>query len=247
MSDTSSGGLGGGQERSPQIELYSKRMLGMGSQRAPVVSLVGKRRFPALSDLPFASISVFVMLLSLLSLSLYLGGWTWSSWTYTFSLGVALPLVALELKRKVVITGGAILLLATTVIIGAGLPQYFGYSSSDLSWYDLAAHYLGALFMTVFLWSLVCWTVSPSGPSEVHRNRRLLAIVAAVLAIALVFEFAEFITDLMFGWRNFHPGIDTYGDIIFDIAGIVTAALLISRHGVTILRRPFWHEERSGA
>ena len=220
-------------------------MLEMESQRAPVVWLVKRSRFPSLSEFPFVSLSVLVMLLSLFSLSMSLGGWTWSSWTYAFSLGISLPLMAVELKRKAVITGGAVILLAFTVIIDAGLPQYFGYSSSHLSWYDLTAHYLGAMFMTLFLWSLVCWTVSPSGPPRENGRRKLLFAVAAMLIVSVMFEFTEFLTDMFFGWGNFHPGVDTLGDVIFDVAGIVTAAVLISRHRVSALRRPFWHAERT--
>ncbi len=229
------------------IERFSKRMLSMESQRAPVVWLAKKSRLPGLSEFPFASVSVLVMLLSLLSLSIYLGGWTWSSWTYALSLGIALPLVAVELKRKAVITGGAVLLLALTVIVDAGLPQYFGYSASHLSWYDLSAHFLGAMFMTVFLWSLICWAVSPSGPPKENGRRKFLLAVATMLVVSVTFEFAEFMTDSLFGWGNFYPGVDTLGDVIFDVAGIVTAAVVISRHRVSVLRRPFWHEEPSAA
>jgi hypothetical protein len=51
----------------------------------------------------------------------------------------------------------------------------------------------------------------------------------------------------MFGWTNFHVGIDTVGDLIFDIAGVITAALAISRHRVSLVRRPFWHSEPTGS
>jgi len=247
MSEAPSGGRSADASKAPNIERFSRRMRGDGSDRAPVIWLVRRRRLPGYSELPFGSVSVLVMLLSLFSLSMYLGGWTWSSWTYAFSLGIALPLVVVEVKRKAVLTGGAMLLLAAAVIVGAGLPQYFGYSASHLSWYDLAAHYLGTIFLTVFLWSLMCWAADPSGPSVASGRTKLLVAVALMLAVSATFEFAEFITDMLFGWGNFHPGVDTLGDLIFDIAGIVTAAVLISRHRVSVLRRPFWHEDVSVA
>ena len=68
-----------------------------------------------------------------------------------------------------------------------------------------------------------------------------------MLVVSVTFEFAEFVTDSLFGWGNFYPGVDTLGDVIFDVAGIVTAAVVISRHRVSVLRRPFWHEEPSAA
>ncbi len=247
LSEAPSGGRGADPPKAPNIERFNRRMLGRDSERAPVVWLARRRRLLRSSELPFASVSVLVMLLSLFMLSMYLGGWTWSSWTYAFSLGIAFPLVAVEVKRKAVITGGAILLLAAAVIVGAGLPQYFGYSASHLSFYDLAAHYLGTMFLTVFLWSLMCWTASPSGPSRENGRMNLLIAVAVLLAVSVTFEFAEFITDMLFGWSNFHPGVDTLGDLIFDVAGVVTAAVLISRHKVSVLRRPFWHEDASAA
>lgn len=220
-------------------------MLQLESEQVPVVSLVRKRHWSL--ELPFASISVLVMLLSLFSLSMHLGGWTWSSWTYAFSMALVAPLAAIEMKRKAVITGGAAILLAVTVIIDAGLPQYFGYSPSHLSWYDLLAHYLGAAVMTVFLWSFICWTVSPSGPPKENGRRKLLLAVTTMVIVSFMFEVAEFTTDALFGWGNFYAGIDTIGDLAFDMAGIATAAILISRHRVAALRRPFWNSEHASA
>lgn len=231
----------------PYVVRYKQRMLHLESQSAPVIDLTRKRRFPGLSEFPFASVSVLVMLLSLFSLSMYLGGWTWSSWTYAFSLGLAFPLVVIEVKRKAVITGGALILLAFTVIIDAGLPQYFGYSPSNLSWYDLTAHFLGAMLMTLFLWSFICWYLSPSGPPKENGRRKFMIAVVAMLVVSITFEFAEFLTDMFFGWGNFHPGVDTLGDVIFDVAGVMTAAVLISRHRVSAVKRPFWHAEHAGA
>lgn len=231
----------------PQVEMFKRRLRQLESRRVPVVRLVGDRRWPDLSELPFASISVLVTLLSLFALSFHLGGWTWSSWIYALSMGLVPPLAAVELKRKAVITGGAVVLLVTAVVIDAGLPQYFGYSASHLSWYDLAAHYLGAMVMTLFLWSFVCWTLSPTGPPRENGRRKLILVVSAMLAVSLAFEFAEFATDALFGWGNFHPGVDTVGDLVFDVAGVVTAAVMISRHRVSALKRPFWHGEQAGA
>lgn len=245
--ETTSEGVSSGGDETPHMERFNKQMLHVDARVAPVVDLTRGRRFPRLSEFPFASMSVFVMLLSLFSLSMYLGGWTWSSWTYAFSMGVVFPLMAIELKRKAVITGGAVVLLAVTVIIDAGLPQYFGYSPSHLSWYDLTAHFLGAMLLTILLWSVVCWTFSPSGPPKENGRRKLLFAVTAVLLVSVMFEFAEFLTDMFFGWGNFHPGADTLGDVIFDVAGVMTAALLISRHRVSAIRRPFWHAEHMGA
>ena len=193
-------------------------------------------------DFPFTSLSMLVILASLFLLSMYLGGWTWSSWTYAFSLGIAVPLVAIEVKRRAVITGAAILLFSVTAIIAAGIPQYFGYSTSVLSWYDLTAHYLGALALTVLLWSVLCWVRAADG--RVDDSRAWLIFTAvAMLAASVVFELLEFTTDAMMGWANFHAGIDTIGDIIFDVAGVATAATVIARHGVTAIKRPFWYAE----
>ena len=245
--DAASGGQADGPGAAPYVERFNRRMQDMDSQRVPVIHVYRRRRFPRLSEFPFASVSVIVMLLSLFSLSLYLGGWTWSSWTYAFSLGLALPLVAIGVKRKAVITGGAVVLLAVTVIIDAGLPQYFGYSPSDLSWYDLTAHFLGAMLLTIFLWSFIWWALSPTGPPAENGRRKFVFAVTAVLLVSVMFEFAEFLTDALFGWGNFHAGVDTLGDLIFDVAGVMTAALLISRHRVSALRRPFWHAGSSPA
>lgn len=245
--EAASGGTVKGSGAAPYLERFNRRMLDLESQRAPVVHVYRRRRFPGLSEFPFASVSVILMLLSLFVLSMYLGGWTWSSWTYAFSLGLALPLVAIEVKRKAVITGGAVLLLAFTVVIDAGLPQYFGYSPSNLSWYDLTAHFLGAMLLTIFLWSFIWWTLSPTGPPRENGRRKFVFAITTVLLVSVTFEFTEFLTDALFGWGNFHPGIDTLGDLIFDVAGVMTAAVLISRHRVSALRMPFWHAENRAA
>lgn len=238
-------GIAVSSECASGIERFSNRTTHQDTRGAPVAHADRRRRSPWLAEFPFASVSVVVMLLSLLSLSLHLGGWTWASWTYALSLGLVVPLAAIEVKRKAVITGGAVLLLAVTVIIDAGLPQYFGYSPSDLSWYDLTAHFLGAMLLTVFLWSFICWTLSPTGPPRENGRRKFLFTVTTVLLVSVIFELAEFTTDALFGWGNFHPGVDTVGDLIFDVAGVMTGAILIARHRVSALRVPFWCSERS--
>ena len=194
---------------------------------------------------PFASVSVLVILVTLFLMSMERGGWTWSSWTYAFSFVIMIPLVALEIKRKAIITGGAVVLLFFMVLIDAGMPGYFGYSPSDLNWYDNLAHYLGGLALTIFLWSFICWTVSPSGPPRTNGRRKFLLAIMTMVIISFFFEFTEFFTDAIFGWSNFHPGIDTAGDLIFDFAGILTAAMVIARHRVSALKRPFWQAESS--
>lgn len=190
---------------------------------------------------PFASISVLVILVTLFLMSMERGGWTWSSWTYAFSFAIVVPLILLELKRKAVITGGAIFLLFFMVLIDAGMPGYLGYSPSDLNWYDNLAHYLGAVGLTMFLWSFICWTVSPTGPPKTNGRRKFYAAVLIMVVVSIFFEFTEFFTDAIFGWSNFHPGVDTIGDLIFDLSGIFSAAVVIARHRVSILKRPFWH------
>ncbi len=196
------------------------------------------------SSFPFASISVFILLLTLFLASMERGGWTWSSWTYAFSFVIFVPLVIFELKRRAVITGGAIILLFFMVLIDAGMPGAFGYSPSDNNWYDNWAHLLGTLALTLFLWSFMCWALHSSGPDISNGGRRMLWLAIATMAVvSFIFEFTEFFTDAFFGWTNFHPGIDTAGDLIFDSAGIIIAGLLIGRHGVSALRRPFWHSE----
>jgi len=203
----------------------------------------GNRPLQRRLNFPFASISVLVILLTLFSMSMVRGGWSWSSWTYAFSFAIVLPLVAIEVKRRAVITGGAVILLFFMVLIDAGMPGYLGYSPSDLSWYDNIAHYLGALVLTLFLWSFLWWTISPTGPPRENGHRKFLLTVVSMMTVSVFFEFTEFFSDILFGWRNFHPGVDTAGDIMFDIAGIVTASLVIWRHRYSPLKRPFWHAE----
>jgi uncharacterized membrane protein YhaH (DUF805 family) len=192
---------------------------------------------------PFASVSVLVILVTLFLMSMERGGWTWSSWTYAFSFLIMVPLIALEIKRKAIITGGAIVLLFFMVLIDAGMPGYLGYNPSDLNWYDNVAHYLGTLGLTMFLWSFLCWTVSPTGPPKINGRRKFLLTIVTMVIISFFFEFTEFFTDVVFGWSNFHPGVDTMGDLIFDFAGIFTAALVIARHRTSVLRIPFWTRE----
>ena len=195
---------------------------------------------------PFASVSVLVVLVTLFLMSMERGGWTWSSWTYAFSFVIVVPLVIFELKRKAVITGGAVVLLFFMVLIDAGMPGYLGYSASDFNWYDNLAHYLGALGLTLFLWSFICWSVSPAGPPKTNGRRKLWLAVMMMVVVSFLFEFTEFFTDFVFGWSNFHPGVDTVGDLIFDLAGVFTAAVVIARHRISAIRRPFWYAEPAG-
>jgi cbb3-type cytochrome oxidase subunit 3 len=190
---------------------------------------------------PFASVSVLVIIGTLFSLSMIWGGWTWSSWTYAFAFLILVPLVILETKRKVVITGAAMIMLFFMVLIDAGMPGYLGYSTSDYSWYDNIAHFLGAFVLTMFLWAFIWWTLSPNGPPSENGARRFVLTIAIMVTVSFVFEFTEYFSDILFGWANFHPGIDTVGDLIFDLSGVITAALVVGRHRTSALKRPFWH------
>lgn len=238
----------GEQAGETDIERFTRRMDGTHAR-----SLGSKSEWPhcdvprssvlSLRGFPFASMSVLVVLVTLFLMSMERGGWTWSSWTYAFSFLILVPLVLFELKRRAVITGGALILLFFMVLIDAGMPGMFGYNPSDLNWYDNLAHFMGALVLTWFLWSFICWGVSPSGPPRTNGRRKFWAAVMSMVLLSVIFEFTEFFTDAIFGWSNFHPGIDTAGDLIFDFAGILTAALMIARHRVSSIRRPFWHAE----
>ena len=225
---------------------YRERIASAQPSQVPVVDLRRQSFFDWL-DFPFASVSVLVILGTLFMVSMYLGGWSWSSWTYTFALGIAVPLTLVEVKRKAVITGWAAVLLVSTAVVDAGIPTYFGYNPSDLSWYDLLAHYLGTVLMTVFVWTMICWTVSPDGPPRENGRRKFWSAVMIMLVVSVVFEFLEYFTDMLFGWTNFHIGVDTVGDLIFDVAGVLTAAVAIARHRVSLLKKPFWHADRAAA
>ena len=58
---------------------------------------------------------------------------------------------------------------------------------------------------------------------------------------AVSLDLLEYYTDALMGCADFHAVLDTIGDILFDAAGVITAALLISRHDVNAMRCPFWH------
>ena len=206
-----------------------------------------KRSYYKWLNFPFASMSVLIVLSTLFAMSMIFGGWTWSSWTYALSFTLLVPLILLERFRKAVITGGALILLLFMVIVDAGMPGYFGYNPSDLNWYDNLAHYLGALGVTMFLWAFLWWTISPTGPPNENGHRKFVLTIAVMLVISVFFEFTEFFSDILFGWTNFHPGIDTVGDLIFDIAGVLTAGFVIARHKYSPLKRPFWHADSSPA
>ena len=234
----------------PETDLsrYSRRIF---SQQALVPdsnggyprSTVPRKSFIRWLEFPFASVSVLVILATLFTMSMIKGGWTWSSWTYSFSFVILVPLVILERRRKAVITGGAVVLLFFMVLIDAGMPGYFGYSPSDLNWYDNLAHFMGTLVLTLFLWGFIWWTLSPTGPPKTNGTRKFVLTVVTMVVISVFFEFTEFFSDFLFGWANFHPGVDTIGDLIFDIAGITTASIAIARHRVSPLRKPFWLAE----
>ena len=230
------------------VHYYARRMHAISAHAANKTARSSERdapRPPVLSwhGFPFASISVLVVLLTLFVMSMERGGWTWSSWTYAFSFTIMVPLVALEIKRKAIITGGALMMLFFMVVVDAGMPGMFGYSPSNFNWYDNLAHLLGTMVMTFFLWSIICWTLSPTGPPTTNGRRKFWAAIVTMLVISFFFEFTEFFTDIIFGWTNFHPGID----LIFDVAGVLAAGFVIARHRVSVLRIPFWHAEASAA
>lgn len=237
------------QRKETDLARFSRIMRALGDRalhRSAWLSREAKKQpKPLLAEFPFVSLSVLIILLTLFTMSMERGGWSWSSWTYSFAFVILVPLVLFELKRKAVITGGAIILLFFMVVMDAGMPGYFGYSPSDTNWYDNWAHLIGTAAMTLFLWSFLCWTLSPTGPPKTNGRRKFVFAIATMVVVSLFFEFTEFFTDAIFGWTNFHPGIDTTGDLIFDLAGITIAGLMIGRHRVSVIRMPFWHAESS--
>jgi len=229
------------------LSRFSKRMSGLSVdyERTDGVhpSCQLPKRRAAFAGFPFASVSVMIILMTLFLMSMERGGWSWSSWTYAFSFVIGVPLILLEVKRKVVVSGGAVLLLFFMVLIDAGMPGYLGYSPSDANWYDNWAHFLGAIALTFFLWSFLWWGLSPSGPPSENGARKFVFVMITMFVVSFFFEFTEFFSDFLFGWTNFHPGIDTVGDLIFDFAGIISAGIVIARHRVSAIKRPFWHAE----
>jgi hypothetical protein len=237
------------QRKETDLERFSRIMHALGLRalhQSAWQSREAKRQpKPLLSEFPFVTLSVLVILITLFVMSMERGGWGWSSWTYSFAFVILVPLVLLEWKRKAIITGGAVILLFFMVVMDAGMPGYFGYSPSDTNWYDNWAHLVGVAGMTLFLWSFLCWTLSPTGPPKTNGRRKFVFAIATMVVISFFFEFTEFFTDAIFGWTNFHPGIDTIGDLIFDMAGITIAGLMIGRHRVSMIRRPFWQANAS--
>ena len=227
----------GGEAVETYLARFSRKM---GSHQFDIKRQERLRSGVGHSSFPFVSSSVLVVLLSLLVLSIHLGGWSWSSWTYTFALTICVPLAATESLRGAVVKGWGSLLLFSAVVIDAGMPQFFGYSASDLSLYDISAHFLAALVLTLFLWSFVWWARLPDGPPRSGSSGMLFAVVGVVIVAAMAFELLEFATDGLFGWSNFYAGVDTAGDIIFGIAGTAAGGILIARHRVRVMDRPFW-------
>lgn len=241
----------GDEGKGTDLERFSRIMRALGNrahQRSAWVSqraraAASKKSRTPLAEFPFASMSVLVILLTLFIMTMERGGWGWSSWTDAFAFVIIVPLILFEHKRKAVITGGAIMLLFFMILVDAGMPGWFGYSPSDLNWYDNWAHLIGTFGMTLFLWSFLCWSLSPTGPPTTNGRRKFVFAIATMVVVSIFFEFTEFFSDAIFGWTNFHPGIDTVGDLIFDFAGIASAGLVIARHRLSVIKRPFWHAE----
>ncbi len=59
----------------------------------------GKRPRELLSEVPFVSLSVLVVLVALFAMSMVRGGWSWSTWIYSFAFSIMVPLVAFEVMR----------------------------------------------------------------------------------------------------------------------------------------------------
>lgn len=235
------------QQGENDLERFSRNILNLANRtgREPAwrSRKARKGHGSAARVFPFASISVLVVLLTLFIMALVRGGWTWSSWTYALSFAILVPLVPLESRRKAVISGGGFIVLFLTVVTDAGMPGYFGYSASLPDWYDRAAHYMGAACITLFLWSIIWWTKSPSGPPKKGGQRVLLTTIVAMVALSTLFKATEYMGDFLYGLTNTHGYVDTAGDLMFNLAGIAAASIVIKRHNYSVLKRPFWYSE----
>ena len=171
----------------------------------------------------------------LLVISIWRTHWIW---IFGSSLGLIVCFIPTILKRNYQIHLPIILEILITIAlllhIGGGLLE--GYS--EITYYDALTHFVSS-FLVAFLAFVVIYILDEHWDGlEMDKYAMAFVVIIATVAMGVIWEFNEWITDLVFGTYEQWGYNDTIKDLFIDtLAGIVMAIV-----GVALIKRGSFDE-----
>lgn len=134
--------------------------------------------------------------------------------------------ISFEEKRKKLIRRSAEIILAIFLVNYAAMTFYW---YATIWWFDIPMHFLGGFWLGLSaLWLYFYARKMPR--QDMRLGRALFVCCAAVVVFGVAWEFFEFGIDRLITLAP-HNRLDTASDILFDLAGGLSATLLLARRG----------------
>ena len=155
---------------------------------------------------------------------------------------IVLEIIAYKYKKK----KGHLLHWLIWLIIVAGLSlDAFGdffHFYGRITWWDQAVHYFvsGAVAFTLFIVISAFWIDKFKFSLLLKTGRlKLSLLLASAIAISLgdLYEIEEYLEDVFFHTHRSGPGMDTPNDLVWNLLGVITAAVIIYGYYLITKRR----------
>ncbi len=117
-----------------------------------------------------------------------------------------------------------LVVLAFCVVAAEGFNAYILYP-----WLDIPTHFFGGLAVTYFFSVAIGHSQVQIGP--IPKLVQLLLSVGLMAIAAAVWEFVEFLSDVILGTKMVHGVSDTVSDLFFDLLGSAVMVAILARSG----------------
>jgi len=158
-------------------------------------------------------------------------------WIFGCILALIVSLIPTILKRNYQITLPLVLDILITIAlilhVGGGLLGAYG-----ISYYDTLTHFVSS-FLIAFIAFVIIYILDEYWDGlKMDKYAMAFVVVIATIAIGVIWEFNEWITDLVFGTHEQWGYTDTLKDLFIDtLAGIAMAFI-----GVSMIKRGSFDE-----
>ncbi len=158
-------------------------------------------------------------------------------WIFGCILALIVSLIPTILKRNYQITLPLVLDILITVAlvlhVGGGLLGAYG-----ISYYDILTHFVSS-FLIAFIAFVIIFILDEYWDGlKMDKYAMAFVVIITTIAIGVVWEFNEWITDLVFGTSEQWGYTDTLKDLFVDtIAGVLMAFI-----GVSMIKRGSFDE-----
>jgi hypothetical protein len=159
------------------------------------------------------------------------------SWIFGCTLAIIVSLIPTILKRNYQITLPLVLeilvIIALILHVGGGVLGGYG-----ITHYDTLTHFVSS-FLVAFLAFVIIYILDEYWDGlKMDKYAMAFVVIIATIAMGVIWEFYEWITDIIFGTYEQWGYNDTLKDLLIDtLAGIVMAII-----GVSMIKRGSFDE-----